>query len=648
MSKLSSLRSFFLAYLLILALWSGLGDQTDRPGQPMEVRADAPIVGASASDPFVLRADNSGVTLEWFAPAWSLRTVEGEDGLLYTAVDAPGWEMGDQAGQPRLPRATALVVVPPDGAVALRVDTFDSQREPLQYPLLPAPRLVPLGDPPYALTPVWASPAPSAATDWVTLEEVGWLRGRRLARLTFQPLRVDPDSLKLESVGRVRLELRFDDASPLARPAVGCASGDDSPLLATLQAAVVNPAQVMPFGRAAEAQIVSQDAAAPPDTEYLIVAHSSLLTATLPLAAHRATVDGLRVFSVTAEAIYDAYSDGAISATAIRDYISATYHSASPPALDYVLLVGDGSEDAQAAQRIPPFMIDDPWGYETGGIAADNRFVCVDGSDQMPDIAIGRLPVNNAAEAAVVVQKILAYEQSPPQWPWNARAIFFASNSLASTAEELRFRYHADTLYSSLPITMTGQRVYFCTTGCTEPYHYTNIDLAATLTREQLDGGSLLTVFSGHSSWHQWAVDPVTFKPMFHVSNVSGLHNGGALPVVIEMTCYTGRFAFWESATLDESLLRHSGGGAAAVWGSTNLGNDSGHEVLAGRFFYYLFDEERTELGDLTTSAKLALFQSGSDLDLLDSFVLLGDPAMRLNMIVVPWTDQVFLPIVLR
>lgn len=634
MFRSAHLKRYLTASLLVLLLWIGCG-------APHRSRSTA--LSVTLTGPSVLRADNSGVTLEWFAPTWSLHTVEGGDGLPYTAVDAPGWDVTDTAGQPQLPQATALVVVPPGGAVTLHVEAFEPHSEVLAHPLLPAPRLVPLGDPLYVLTPVWASPEQLTATDWVTLEEVGWLRGRRLVRLTFHPLRVDPADLALESIARAQVTLHFEDTPSLAAAAI-----DDSPLLAALQGVVINPAQVISFGRVAEAPIRPQDGfAAPPDTEYLIIAHSSLLTATASLAAQRANVDGLRVFSVTAEAIYHAYSSDVITATAIRDYISATYHSALPPVLDYVLLVGDGSEDAQAVQRIPPFMIDDPWGSEPRGIAADNRFVTVDGDDALPDIAIGRLPVNTAAEAAVVVQKILAYDQAPPQWPWNSRALFFASNSLGSASEELIFRQQADSLYDALPAAITGQRTYFCTTGCTQPYHHTNIDLAAALTRAQLNGGGLLAVYSGHSSWHQWAVDPASdYKSMFHVGDVSGLHNGGALPVVIEMTCLTSRFAFWESATLDESLLRHPNGGAVATWGPTGLGRSDGHATLAGRFFYGLFNQGTTRLGDLTTSAKFYLDEQNRDL--LDSFVLLGDPAMRLNMTIVPWAEQVFLPLVLR
>jgi hypothetical protein len=51
-------------------------------------------------------------------------------------------------------------------------------------------------------------------------------------------------------------------------------------------------------------------------------------------------------------------------------------------------------------------------------------------------------------------------------------------------------------------------------------------------------------------------------------------------------------------------------------------------------------------LGEATLAGKLLLASTGQNLDLLDTFVLLGDPAMRLNRTLAPWTAQVFLPVV--
>ena len=141
----------------------------------------------------------------------------------------------------------------------------------------------------------------------------------------------------------------------------------------------------------------------------------------------------------------------------------------------------------------------------------------------------------------------------------------------------------------------------------------------------------------------------MTYAPLFHVNDdVPDLSNGGALPVFVEATCYSSRFAYPNNATLDESLLRLAGGGAVATWGNTTLGLDSGHKNLRERFFYALFENGVTELGPVIEFAKLGLNPDSKNYDLHDTFILLGDPAMNLNLTVVPWTDEIFLPLVMR
>ena len=52
----------------------------------------------------------------------------------------------------------------------------------------------------------------------------------------------------------------------------------------------------------------------------------------------------------------------------------------------------------------------------------------VAGDDIFPDMAIGRMPVNSAAEMNIVVSKTLAYEQAAPQ-DWQRRLMFVADNT---------------------------------------------------------------------------------------------------------------------------------------------------------------------------------------------------------------------------
>jgi hypothetical protein len=110
------------------------------------------------------------------------------------------------------------------------------------------------------------------------------------------------------------------------------------------------------------------------------------------------------------------------------------------------------------------------------------------------------------------------------------------------------------------------------------------------------------------------------------------LDNGTKLPVVLEMTCFTGSFQNPAFDTLDESLLRKQNGGAVAVWGAAGLGVSTGHSILADGFMRSVYHDGRATLGAATLAGKLELFATGQNLDLIDTFVLLGDPAMRLNL----------------
>jgi len=631
-----------------------------------------PVPAASANaapappEPVVLRADTAGIVMEWRAPAFSLRQVIGDDGLPYTILEAPGWAQTEEPGQPQLPFASALAVVPPTGDVTLHVPVLERTRRPLPHPVLPARAPVPVGDPPTGVEWAWARDERAYAgtglhpADAVTLEEVGWLRGRRLVRLTFHPLRFDPAGGALEVVRRVRVELRFQcqplgTAQEMAASEGGWARND--PFIPVLQYSVINPAQVTRFARPERVTSVPSTSLAgptaptltladpPAGADYLIIAHSDFIAAVAPLAAHRVASDSLRVFSTTVKAVYDAYSGGQVDPEAIRSYVAHAYNNWTPPRLSYVLLVGDGIEDTlSGSQRsearlnyIPPYLIVDPWGYKA---PSDNRYVTVDGSDNMADVFIGRLPVNTAAEATTIVGKIMAYELNPPQWPWNERVLFFAGH-------EVQFQQYSDEVYHNhLPSSFTGRRAYFCTSGCNQPHLYNGITAARAAVMQELSTGGLLASYVGHSSVHQWDVDPVTSAPLFHVEDVASLRNSEALPVFLEMTCYTSQFSYRDGDTLDESLLRRAGGGAVATWGPTTLGLVGGHETLHQKFFDAVFQNGITELGAATEAAKAYLRPVYSDLR--DTFILLGDPAMDLNLTIVPWKHAVFLPVALR
>ncbi len=370
--------------------------------------------------------------------------------------------------------------------------------------------------------------------------------------------------------------------------------------------------------------------------DYLIISPAAFVPALTGLISLRRS-QGLLVAVEDLQAIYDAF-DGRPTPDALHAYLQNAYASWNPrPA--YLLLVGDGTFDPKRyradskATLLPPYLADvDPWMGET---AADNRYVLLDGGgDTLPDLLVGRLPVNTITETQIVVDKIVGYESDPYPGGWNGNIVFVAgagdeAGDFAADAQALASAY--------IRVPFSARPIYFAPPATT-----------VTDTRQAIltdwNAGAGLLLYNGHASVRQWDA-----ARLFHRDDVAGLGNDGRLPVVLEMTCFTGFFHEPSGTTLDETLLRAAGGGALAVWGSTGLGVATGHQQLAQGFLASTFQSQGGSIGAATLSGKLALAASASSaLDLLETFTLLGDPATRLNLTLVPWAYTGYLPLLQR
>lgn len=376
--------------------------------------------------------------------------------------------------------------------------------------------------------------------------------------------------------------------------------------------------------------------------DLLIITHPDFTDALGPLVSLRQS-QGLSTAVVSVLGIYDTWGDGRPDPEAIRAFIAEAYASWNPRPT-YVLLVGNGSFDLRRYQTsspptfIPPYLADvDPWAGET---AADNRYVCVDGDDALPDVLIGRLPVETATEAQVVVGKILAYETDPFPGGWNADVLLVADDADAAgnfaTSSETHAAAHVASPFTVIRRYCTGLLPYADDCPTQER------DLLRSALLSNWNQGGLLVQFTGHSSWQQWAAEW-----FFHLDDLDGLHNDRRWPVVVEMTCFTSTFHRPEP-TLDASLVRLPEGGAVATWGPTGLGVSTGHDELNDGFFQAVFADNVDTIGQATLAGKIALAATGQDLDLLDTFTLLGDPATRFNRTIAPWSNQLYLPTIFR
>jgi hypothetical protein len=383
--------------------------------------------------------------------------------------------------------------------------------------------------------------------------------------------------------------------------------------------------------------------------DYLIVTPSDFETALEPLIAHRQS-QGLRVAVANVEAIYDQFGDGRMDPTAIRSFLAHAYADWPGPPLRYVLLVGDATYDPRHYRPdtnptyLPPYLVDvDP---ELGETTSDNRYADYTG-DLLPDVFLGRFPVNTAAETEAVVDKILRYETDPAAGLWSQRLLFGADNP--STAGD--HHAHADSEFNTYAVASkgyAGTRVYLSTTPGA-PYLYTDAEAAQEALIAALNRGALLYSYFGHASWHQEAVlETDNYAPLFHRDHIARLANQGRWPVVLHMTCLTGRYTHPSSDTLDESLLRARDVGAIAVWGSSGSGVATGHRILHRSFYQAVVGDGQTQVSAAIHGALTDLFASGAYDDLIETFHLFGDPALKLYLTAHDLPFSTFLPIMAR
>ena len=354
-----------------------------------------------------------------------------------------------------------------------------------------------------------------------------------------------------------------------------------------------------------------------PGADYVIITAAEFVPGLSDLIDLRQS-QGLAVVVEDLQAIYDAFGGGRPDPQAIRSYLAHAYANWGERPV-YVLLVGDGTSDPKgyldnsSATFIPPYLADvDPWAGET---ASDNRYVTLEGEDNLPEMLIGRLPVNSLAETQTVVEKIVGYENQPPPGTWANLSVFIADNPDPGG----NFPALTDNLiHDRISSPWLPQKLYY------QPNSNTPGDVQAGL-QDSWNAGAGLVMYTGHASVHQWAVEK-----FLHLDDIAGLGNASRLPVVVEMTCFTGSFQSPGFATLDEALLRHPQGGAVAAWGPTGLGVATGHESLADGFMASLLEDAQAELGRAILAGKTNLaVQHPYHGDLIDTFTLLGDPATR-------------------
>jgi len=375
--------------------------------------------------------------------------------------------------------------------------------------------------------------------------------------------------------------------------------------------------------------------------EYLIVTHPDFYESAKNLSDWKHAIGWMtKLVNIT---------DIGTSAEELRDYIQDAYDTWIPRP-SYFLLIGDEEYVPANYLNIHP--------YDGSYTATDLWYATVNGTDYYPDLFHGRISVENAEQAEIIVQKIINYEQNPPSQPsfYNNMVVAayfqddeqngYETRRFVRTSEEIR-DYLLDQDYEVERVYVTEP--YINPTHYNDDYYGDGEPLPEELLRptfawdgdaddiiNAVEDGIFILNHRDHGATNGWG------DPYFVSSHVEGLTNGELLPVVFSINCLTGEFDDYECFC--EIFHRLEGGGAVAVFGATRV-SFSGYNDFMARGFYDAqwpdFDEEIGDdshlytLGEILNYGKIYMANTwgddwGYEELTFELFHIFGDPTMHI------------------
>ena len=349
--------------------------------------------------------------------------------------------------------------------------------------------------------------------------------------------------------------------------------------------------------------------------DYILVSTGELAGAAQTLADHRAS-PGFRVAVVLAKDIYDEFNHGILDPQAIKDFLEYAYENWEPPAPSYAVLLGDATLDFRdylgrgLTERLPPFMVHRT---PSGQTPTDHPFACVSGEDDLPDLFLGRICTPYPSGAAKIVDKLIAYE-GLQQSLWMRRTIFSAD-------EGEGFRDISEAMIEdTIPDNYLPRRIYM------DDYSLpsnANSDL-----KNAINGGALLTAYTGHGSSINWGIH------LLDVEDLETLENDEHWTFVVVASCNSGFFVHpLIDLTLSEAFLHYRTKAAIGAFSPIGVSGLYGDATMVTELLKQLIVNRNRALGPATTAAKISAFANyGVGSDVLQNYEYFGDPALSLKV----------------
>jgi len=538
-------------------------------------------LAVQAADPVsvtVLENGPTRIVVQYQFDDYSEQTVdiEGEPWSLFSLGDESRKKI---AGAPALPDVSRSLIIPDDRAMTVRVigsewhEVHGVKVAPSRGFIL---RTVDPATVPYTFGKIYESSAYFPA-DVATLGEPYILRDHRGVVLTINPLRYSPALETLSVCRTMTVELSAAGparVNPLANSfqRERCASFED-----IYRTHFINHRQT-------DYTPLSEDG------DLLIICHDAWIPNIQPLVTHK---NGIGIDTTVVGIASIGNND-----TEIKNYIQSVYDSSD---LAFVLLVGDSAQ------------VDTP---RASGGASDPSYSKVAGSDNYPDILVGRFSAASATDVDTQVERTIDYETgdaTAADWYWKGMGV--ASNQGPGDDNE-----YDDDHMDNIRDDLMG-------VGYTAVDRIYDPSASASQVSSGLNDGRGIINYCGHGSTTSWG------SSGFSNSHINALNNQGMLPFIFSVACVNGYFD--GPTCFGEAWLRATGGGeptgaVGAYMSSINQSWDPPMEAQ-DEINILITEEAYHSYGGLCFAGSCSMMDEygSGGVEMFNTWIIFGDPSLR-------------------
>ena len=312
--------------------------------------------------------------------------------------------------------------------------------------------------------------------------------------------------------------------------------------------------------------------------DYVVVCNSAMKAAANRLAALHEVMDGVSATVVTDEEVYNEFSSGKQDPMAIRSYMRWLRNRwpATPPR--WLLLMGKATydpKDIEGHGLSTVVTYETPFSFDEEGVSfcSDDFMAYLDENEhgtaaESLDIAVGRLPAKNEAEATHMVDKIEGYmtrrdlTEGTGHGDWRNYVALLADDADPSRVGDTNFASSSEMTAGRIKERFPGLNIdrlyadaYRQQSGAIGSY-YPDLNNAL---RKRMDYGCLLLNYVGHGS-----LKYIGTERYIEPSDLAAYTNRDRLPLLVASTCSYG----WHDKPGEESgaeLCLLADGGMVAV-----------------------------------------------------------------------------------